>query len=70
LFCRAWVSSQACDAFAHKPHIEQFAVQLKVTADVLRQFVSVLEGKAVELTNENNFRGAGDQDLMRMLFMR
>jgi hypothetical protein len=67
---RESLSRQAGDAYAHEPPIGQFAVQSHVTADVRRPFVFVLTGKVVEVTNDQNFGGAGEQDLMGGLFMR
>jgi hypothetical protein len=46
------------------------AIPSKVAADVFRLFLSLLKWKSVDLTNENNFGGAREQDLAGGLFMR
>jgi uncharacterized coiled-coil protein SlyX len=44
------VARQVCDALAHD---QRFPVDSNVTADVLRLFISAIEGDVIELTNEN-----------------
>jgi hypothetical protein len=63
-FCSAWRELFARLAVL----LLTVAVQSKVTADILRQFVSVLKGKAAD--ERKKFRGTGEQDLMGRLFMR
>jgi hypothetical protein len=44
---------QACDALTHGPHPMPCCVKSNVTVDVLKSFVSAIEGETIELTNEN-----------------
>jgi hypothetical protein len=44
---------QVCDALAHDLQTDQWDVQSAVSVDVLRLFISAVEGETIELTNEN-----------------
>jgi hypothetical protein len=44
---------QACDALAHDLQTNQWHVQSRVSADVLRLLISAVEGETIEVTNKN-----------------
>jgi hypothetical protein len=47
------VACQVCDALAHDLFTNQWRVQSQVRADVLRLFISAVEGETIEVTNKN-----------------
>jgi hypothetical protein len=46
------IPHQVWDALSHDPQNEQYLVESKITPDILRLFVSAVEGEIIELTNK------------------
>jgi hypothetical protein len=44
---------QACHVLAHNPQRTRFIVESKVTVDIVREFISAIEGETVKQTKGN-----------------